>query len=106
MLVAIAIPIFTSQLEKSREATDAANIRSAYAEIMSAALTGEDMTDLSAYKVSLKQKKTGWQGAYDFPKNLGAGSTDPADGGEATFTWNSTNETLSVNLTLTQATGD
>ncbi len=33
MLVAISIPIFTSQLEKSREATDMANIRSAYAEV-------------------------------------------------------------------------
>ncbi len=33
VLVAIAIPIFTSQLEKSREATDAANIRDYYAEI-------------------------------------------------------------------------
>ncbi len=32
VLVAIAIPIFTTQLEKSREATDIANIRSAYAE--------------------------------------------------------------------------
>ena len=27
VLVAIAIPVFTSQLEKAREATDAANIR-------------------------------------------------------------------------------
>lgn len=32
VLVAIAIPIFTAQLEKSREATDVANIRAAYAE--------------------------------------------------------------------------
>ena len=34
VLVAIAIPVFTTQLERSREATDVANIRSAYAEIM------------------------------------------------------------------------
>ena len=33
VLVAIAIPIFTSQLEKAREATDIANIRDYYAEI-------------------------------------------------------------------------
>ena len=32
VLVAISIPIFTNQLEKSREATDAANARAAYAE--------------------------------------------------------------------------
>ena len=40
MLVAIAIPIFTSQLEKSKEATDIANIRSAYASFNAAAMTG------------------------------------------------------------------
>lgn len=31
VLVAIAIPVFTTQLEKSREATDIANLRSGYA---------------------------------------------------------------------------
>ena len=39
VLVAIAIPVFTTQLEKAREATDEANIRSAYAEVMACALT-------------------------------------------------------------------
>ena len=39
VLVAIAIPIFTSQLEKSREATDLANMRAVYAELTTAALT-------------------------------------------------------------------
>ena len=39
VLVAIAIPIFTNQLEKSREATDAANIRDVYAEVAVAMLT-------------------------------------------------------------------
>lgn len=34
VLVAISIPIFSSQLEKARQATDLANIRAAYAEIM------------------------------------------------------------------------
>ena len=34
VLVAIAIPVFTTQLEKAREATDAANLRSLYAEAM------------------------------------------------------------------------
>ena len=40
VLVAISIPIFTSQLEKAREATDEANIRSLYAECSTAVLTG------------------------------------------------------------------
>ena len=41
MLVAIAIPIFTNQLEKARESTDAANIRDFYAEIATALVTGD-----------------------------------------------------------------
>ena len=47
VLVAVAIPVFTSQLEKSREATDAANIRSAYAVIQSAALMQDDTTTIT-----------------------------------------------------------
>lgn len=39
VLTAIAIPVFTTQLEKSREATDAANMRSVYAEVMTSMLT-------------------------------------------------------------------
>lgn len=59
VLVAIAIPIFTSQLEKSREATDLDNVRSAYAEIMVDVVTnGESAT---TREVSLKQKKEDWQ---------------------------------------------
>ncbi len=41
VLVAISIPIFTNQLEKAREATDEANIRSAYAQLSAAVLTEE-----------------------------------------------------------------
>lgn len=64
VLVGIAIPVFTSQLEKPREATDAANIRDAYAEVMTKAIsTGEEST----ITVSLTQKKNGWQTTFDFP---------------------------------------
>ena len=41
VLTAIAIPVFTSQLEKSRESVDLANIRSYYAEIVPAIMTGD-----------------------------------------------------------------
>ncbi|WP_044916211.1 type IV pilin protein [Oribacterium sp. FC2011] len=44
VLVAISIPIFTSQLEKAREATDLANLRSLYAETTAYVLT-EDVGD-------------------------------------------------------------
>lgn len=73
MLVAISIPIFTSQLEKSREAVDAANIRAAYAEVMAAAITGD--TAGMSKKVTLKQEVAGWQNTFEFPANL-----KPADG--------------------------
>ena len=39
VLVAISIPIFSSQLEKSRDSVSVANIRAAYAEAQTAALT-------------------------------------------------------------------
>lgn len=64
VLVAIAIPIFTAQLEKSREATDKANLRSAYAEV-SAALLDDDVDNQTKDVVS-RQKEDGWaSGAPD-----------------------------------------
>ena len=41
VLVAISIPIFTSQLEKSRDATDAANVRAAIAQASADYLTSD-----------------------------------------------------------------
>ena len=51
--------MFTAQLEKSREATDMANIRGAYAEIAAASITDPDNT-ISA-TVGLKQTQAKWQ---------------------------------------------
>lgn len=62
VLVAIAIPVFTSQLEKSREAVDAANIRATYAEMMSSVVTGDYKTT-DTYEVELQQKQDEWQTA-------------------------------------------
>ena len=86
VLVAIAIPIFTAQLEKSREATDAANIRSLYAEVMSEAITtGSDVNTDGSAKVALKQTQDGWQNTT-FPEslgNLGVLDGSPSKGGSA-----------------------
>ena len=60
VLVAISIPIFTTQLEKSREAVDAANLRAAYAEA-SADLLTNDASTFSTH-VAAKQTKADWQG--------------------------------------------
>ncbi len=63
VLVAIAIPIFSGQLEKSREAVDAANIRSQYAEVISdALLDGTSVNGKEKYgAVQLKQKEDNWK---------------------------------------------
>ena len=60
VLVAIAIPVFTTQLEKSREATDIANVRSAYAYLMTEYLTNAD----NGYSTSITARQTvpEWQG--------------------------------------------
>lgn len=63
-LVAISIPIFSSQLEKAREATDAANIRSQYAEVMTTAITAESNVNQNheTYApIELRQQKDEWQ---------------------------------------------
>ena len=59
VLTAIAIPVFTTQLEKSREATDLSNIRAAYAEIAAEALTDPDVA--KEITVALKQTQSNWQ---------------------------------------------
>ena len=61
--MAIAIPVFTTQLEKSREATDVANVRSSYAVVVAEGL-GADPTETTEVTatVELKQQQNGWQG--------------------------------------------
>lgn len=71
VLAAVSIPVFSGQLEKAREATDMANVRSAYSEVLSDAIT-ENQASGSTYDaasnrywktVQLKQKQNGWQSA-------------------------------------------
>ena len=62
VLVAISIPIFTAQLEKSREATDAANLRAAYAEQSAALLTWDGTSSMADIEVAAHQTQTDWQG--------------------------------------------
>lgn len=59
VLVAIAIPVFTAQLEKAREATDVANVRSAYADVMVRYLA--DANKSAAMDVSARQGVADWQ---------------------------------------------
>ena len=77
VLVAIAIPVFTTRLEQSRETTDIANLRSAYAAAQVAALSGgEDgkaMTDGTPYY-------------YDPNNNIGLSSAGGQSIGKGTAT--------------------
>ena len=100
VLVAISIPIFSSQLEKSREAVDAANIRAAYAEIMADGITGNITADMSKYNVTLKQQKEGWQTAFDFPANLAEGTTEPNQNTVCTFTWDANAQQAKASIVL------
>ena len=69
VLVAISIPIFTTQLEKSREAVDEANLRSLYAEASAAVLT-EDTTATSDIKGATLVVKKGNDGVYTATADL------------------------------------
>lgn len=57
ILASIGIPVFSNSLEKSRESVDIANVRAAYADVMTSANLGEAAVKI----VHLNQKKDGWQ---------------------------------------------
>ena len=67
VLVAIAVPVFTTQLERSREATDLSNIRSAYAEVVADYLATGANASKSA-TATVNQKEAGWQMGSDQAK--------------------------------------
>ena len=58
--MAISIPIFTAQLEKARDAADAANLRAAYAEASAKVLEGE--ADVTSDPVTIKGTTAGFTG--------------------------------------------
>ena len=113
VLVAIAIPVFTAQLEKSREATDLANVRSAYAQVMVDALddgvtthTDNGVTFTCAGTtgsrtvtavVNLKQAQADWQTAGALTAIAGVTATgSPTVGGTATITWTQTTNVVTI----------
>ena len=128
MLVAISIPIFTSQLEKSRDAVTLSNIRAAYAEVQSAYLTqdssattnqtvdenGQTITIAPASNgkqvvtinnVVAKGKSIGLNNKDQLPISIEKGVDLDATMGQTagnytlTFTYTTTNENTTVSLT-------
>ena len=99
------IPIFSSQLEKSREAVDLANIRAAYAEVMTSALTEDKSTDsvdvstdgkTYSKEVTLTQTVDGWTTDVTEVKigEVSLKDTTPVAKGTATVSYNGTNATV------------
>ncbi|MBR3265325.1 MAG: prepilin-type N-terminal cleavage/methylation domain-containing protein [Erysipelotrichaceae bacterium] len=99
VLVAISIPIFSKQLEKSRESVDFANMRSAYAEVMVAAISDDAGSPLKKAdgtlqaEIQLRQKQERWQTGGVENMQIGSApyeewdSKMPAIGGTATVTF-------------------
>ncbi len=110
VLVAISIPIFTSQLEKSRDAVSVANMRAAYAEAMTAYLTGTGDGNVTVTKgtdgkistievknvVIKSQKADNWNGlAAELPwcgTTVSPADTGANTKGTLTFTYNGDGE--------------
>ncbi len=91
--------MFNSQLEKSREATDLANIRSAYAEVIVQAIDG---TYSGAKTVSIKQQVNGWAtdtAASTLSELVGSNGTvtnTPQKNGTVEIAWDSTKEACTI----------
>ena len=86
ILIAIAIPTFTTQLEKAREAADIANIRSTYSEAMVEYLDGTGTTTPVTKKTpEMTQTKEEWQ-YVEWPKYLGEPAPNPTKGQTVTVT--------------------
>ena len=106
VLVAVAIPVFTTQLEKSRDGVSVSNIRAAYAEATTELLTwdgtsttfsnaniksitkGEDGTTVVVQNVAIKSQNAddNWSGlAAELPATTKP--TDPGKAGKADVTF-------------------
>lgn len=92
VLTATAVPIFSSVNERAREATDLANIRSAYAEVMVEVVVDQSTTHSAV--VTMTQAKADWQtdGTEATLQRLAPGHIEGAPRGEkgaqTTVQWN------------------
>ena len=76
ILVAIMIPVMTSALEKARDAADAANLRSAYAEAMVKLIeSNKDEAEITSEAITITGKVAGFNGIADI---AGVSTTDDA----------------------------
>ena len=105
VLVAVAIPVFSAQLEKSRDATSIANIRSAYAEAQAKTLekgniydgqgNKKQVIDVSNVRIESKNSDTDWNGmASNLPFKA---PSDPGESGLYTITFGTVSGRAEIN---------
>ena len=102
VLTAIAIPVFTTQLEKSREATDLSNIRALYAEVVAAGLT--DPANTHSGSITEKQQVSGW--ATDSNTTIAGVSINnisAANGADVVVTWHPASGSQDAYVTIGSA---
>lgn len=86
ILIAIAIPTFTNQLENAREAADIANIRSTYAVAMAGYLTTDGVDGVWAEcEQTMTQKKADWQNTALWPSYLNGGTSVSVANGDTVY---------------------
>lgn len=100
VLVAIAIPIFTSQLEKAREATDLANLRAAYAEQITALLTWDGKTPIPDITITAKQVQDSWQTNNSDTYNIGNDTYGTVPVACSTSSWTVKADTTNNKVTI------
>lgn len=106
ILIAIAIPIFTTQLNKARIAADEANIRSGYALVVSTVMTDSPApADKAIYGLNtdgtISTGATGTftaQGTNDTAVNIGGSGLKWKAGGTPTYTWSATDQKVSISM--------
>lgn len=74
VLVAIAIPVFTTSLKKAQDATTAANLRAAKAEATAAYLEGKYNDGKAATEGEVKLDENGTQVTYTWNYNESTGT--------------------------------
>ena len=106
VLVAISIPIFITQMEKSRESVDLANARSLYAEVMVSAINDDGRLYDSTNKVytatiqPIVQKQDDWSINTDNLSIGGVSSSNwegiPGAGGSCTVKYNPATQIVKI----------
>ncbi|MBT9779175.1 prepilin-type N-terminal cleavage/methylation domain-containing protein [Clostridium sp. MCC353] len=103
VLVAISVPVFNSKLEKSREATDIANMRAAKAAAVAAYLNGEigDLTADIYYDAEAGTIVTG-----DIPTAYGQGTAIKGGTSYLNYTETTVAKDCAIKINITGETGD